>query len=146
MGVSCAELVPQKPGQIQIRLRLRAHRQPHQLPLGPESLPRLFRRGEHGAVEAARRDGAGEAVEGPAGCADRCGMSESYLSPTISDCFDPASPLVRLLLFPPIFFFEKIKNCITFHPPAFTIPAPSPTSPNPLKPFPSPRQPSSKPI
>lgn len=126
MGDSTLDTVPQEPGQIQVRLRLRAHRQPHQLPLGPESLPRLFRRGEQGAVEAARRDGAGEAVEGPAGCADRCGMLKSYFSPTISDCFDPAPRLSVYCYSVPFFVFFKNTYHVSF--PAFTLPAPCPTS------------------
>jgi len=53
MGDSTLGTVPQKPRQIQIRLRLRPDRQPHQLPLGPESFQRLFWRGEQGGVEGA---------------------------------------------------------------------------------------------
>lgn len=77
--------VPQKPRQIQIRLRLRAHRQPERVPLGPESLRGLFRRGGQSAMGRARRDGAGEEVGGGAvGCAHRCGTFGPVSCPLFS--------------------------------------------------------------
>ena len=66
-------LVPQESRQIQIRLRVRPNRQPEQLPLGSESIRRLFRRRRKGKVGGARRDGVGEeVVRGTVGCSHRC--------------------------------------------------------------------------
>ena len=61
-----AHKVPQEPRQIQVRVRLCAHRQPEQVPLGAKGVWRLLRRGGQGELGGARCDGAGEEVVGGA--------------------------------------------------------------------------------
>ena len=66
--------VPQKPGEVQISLGVRAYRQSEQMPLGPESFFRLFER-EIG-MGGVWCHGAGWEVEcWSAGYFNRCGKS-----------------------------------------------------------------------
>lgn len=55
--------VLEKPRQIQVCLGVRSDRQPHQLPLGPEGLQGVLRRGQPGEVEGARCHRADQEVE-----------------------------------------------------------------------------------
>ena len=48
--------VPKEPRPIQVRLRICANRQPHQLPLGTKGVQGILWRGSTGEVEAARCD------------------------------------------------------------------------------------------
>jgi hypothetical protein len=63
--------VPEEPRQVQVRLRIRSHRQPQQLRLGQEGLLWLLWRRSEGEVGRARCHRAHQEVEGSIGYAHR---------------------------------------------------------------------------